>query len=206
MGDTRPTRFGWTGDHNMPWQELSVVDQREEFVKLALNAPNRAEVCRRFGISRAKGYKWLKRYAEGGAAALADQSRRPHRSPERTDAATEAEVLRIRAENNNAWGGRKIARVMGNGGWAKVPRPSTITEILRRHGKLEEHSQEHPGAFIRFEKAAPNELWQMDFKGHFATAHERCHPLTVLDDHSRYALGIEACANEQDGTVRGRLS
>ena len=47
----------------MPWKDLSVIEQREEFVKLAL-APgaNKSEVCRRFSISREKGYKWLKRY------------------------------------------------------------------------------------------------------------------------------------------------
>jgi hypothetical protein len=84
--------------------------------------------------------------------------------------------------------------------------PGTITEILRRHGKLEDHKSEHPGPFQRFERAHPNELWQMDFKGHFPMACGRCHPLTVLDDHSRYSLGIEACKNEQDVTVRDRLT
>ena len=58
---------------------------------------------------------------------------------------------------------------------------------------------QHPGPYRRFERAAPNELWQMDFKGHFAAGRGRCHPLTVLDDHSRYSLGLEACGNEQDG-------
>jgi len=57
----------------------------------------------------------------------------------------------------------------------------------------------------RFEHPAPNDLWQMDFKGHFAMVAGRCHPLTVLDDHSRYALEIGACANEQGETVRERL-
>jgi hypothetical protein len=45
----------------------------------------------------------------------------------------------------------------------------------------------------------------MDFKGDFATGRGRCHPLTVIDDHSRYALGIEACVTQQDGPTRERL-
>ncbi len=45
----------------------------------------------------------------------------------------------------------------------------------------------------------------MDFKGHVAMGQGRCHPLTVLDDHSRYALEIGACADEQGLTVRARL-
>jgi transposase InsO family protein len=182
------------------------MDQREEFVKLAL-APgaNMRELCRRFRISRSNGYKWLRRYSAQGRVGLYDRSRRPLHSPSRTPQDVEAEVLRIRKESNNVWGGRKIERVMQNSGQAQVPAPSTITEILRRHGKLEEHAHEHPGPYQRFERAAPNELWQMDFKGHFAMAQGRCHPLTVLDDHSRYSLTISACSNEQDSTVRARL-
>ena len=97
----------------MPWRELSVMDQREAFVRLAM-APGTtvSELCRRFRISRANGYKWLARYRQDGRAGLADRSRQPLRSPTRTAVPVEAEVLRIRAESNNAWGGRKIARVM----------------------------------------------------------------------------------------------
>jgi len=190
----------------MPWRELSVMDQREDFVKLAsFVGANKSELCRRFGISRSKGHKWLKRYTAQGRAGLGDQSRRPLRSPSRTSEIVEAEVLRIRANSNNAWGGRKIAKVMRRDGGTVVPSPSTITAILRRHGKLTQWASEHPGPHQRFERAQPNELWQMDFKGHFPIGRGRCHPLTVLDDHSRYALGIEACGNEQDMTARERL-
>ena len=92
----------------------------------------------------------------------------------------------MRAQSNNVWGGRKIARVLTNrapanadpagAGLAKIPAISTITEILRRNGKLEARAHEHPGPFQRFERERPNALWQMDFKGHFATAQGRCHP------------------------------
>jgi transposase InsO family protein len=183
------------------------MDEREEFVKLALSAgANVSDLCRRFGVSRSNGRKWLARYREQGRAGLCERSRRPRRSPLRTEPATEAEVLRIREESNNAWGGRKIAKVMERTSSGRVPSASTITEILRRHGKLQEHEHEHPGPFKRFEKEQPNELWQMDFKGHFALAEGRCHPLTVLDDHSRYALGLQACRDQQDTTVRQRLT
>ena len=60
--------------------------------------------------------------------------------------------------------------------------------------------------FERFARAAPNELWQMDYKGHFATAAGRCHPLTVVDDHSRYAVGLRACGDERAGTVQAELT
>jgi transposase InsO family protein len=191
----------------MPWRELSVKNLREEFVRLALaQGANRAELCRRFGISRSNGYKWIERYVLEGRAGLAERPRRPQRSPGRTSTAVEAQVLRVRADSNNAWGGRKIAAVLRREGMQPAVAASTITEILRRHGKLEQRAREHPGQYRRFERATPNELWQMDFKGHFAVARGRCHPLTVIDDHSRYALAVEACGDEQDMTVRGRLT
>jgi len=190
----------------MPWRELTVIDQREEFAKLAL-APgeNLSELCRRFGVSRSNGHKWLRRYLKEGREGLADRSRRPHRSPTQTAAIVEARVLRIRDESNNAWGGRKIAHVMKREGASMVPAMSTITEILRRHGKLEQRANEHPGPCQRFERAQPNELWQMDFKGDFALSRGRCHPLTVIDDHSRYALCAQASGNQQDAATRQHL-
>src|SRR6185312_194066 len=68
-------------------------------------------------------------------------------------------------------------------------------------------SQRAPAATGRFEYPAPNLVWQMDFKGHFAVRHgRRCHPLTVIDDHSRYALCLAACANQQSETVERWLT
>jgi transposase InsO family protein len=58
----------------------------------------------------------------------------------------------------------------------------------------------------RFEQAAPNRLWQMDFKGHFAMAHGRCHPLTAVDDHSRFVVCLPACGDEQGATVQAALT
>jgi transposase InsO family protein len=192
----------------MPWRELTVIDQREEFVKLALMpGANLSELCRRFGIARSNGHKWVGRYLAEGREGLADRSRRPRHSPGRTEAAVEAEVLRIREESNNAWGGRKIAHVMEREGAASVPSISTITAILGRHGRLGQRASEHPGPYQRFERAQPNELWQMDYKGDFALSRgQRCHPLTVIDDHSRYALCAQACDNEQDHPTRDRLA
>ncbi len=191
----------------MVWRERSVMELREEFVSLAMSdGSNRRELCRRFGISAQTGYKWLGRYGSEGRDGLADRSRRPRTSPARVAPAVEAAVLVVRAESNQAWGGRKIRRRLQDLGHATVPSASTITEILRRHGKLDPAQAAGHAPWRRFERARANELWQMDFKGHFATATGRCHPLTVLDDHSRYALGLAACADERAVTVRDRLS
>lgn len=187
----------------MPWLEVSVMELRGEFVRLARQeGANVAALCRRFGISRKTGYKWLGR-ADGDAAALGDRPRRPRTSPRRTAAALETAVLAVRREHP-CWGGRKIARRLADLGETKVPAPSTVTAILRRHG-VALGQEGTPPAFQRFERQHPNELWQMDFKGHFALASGRCHPLTVLDDCSRFNLCLAACGDEQGATVQRHL-
>lgn len=189
----------------MPWNEVSAMSLRLEFVTLAsAEGANVRELCRRFRVSPKTGYKWLARHADGGPAALADRPRQPLASPARTAPAVERAVLELR-ERHPTWGGRKLRRRLLDLGGAGVPAASTITAILRRHGRLGGRAGE-PRDWVRFEREAPNELWQMDFKGHFALAGPgRCHPLTVLDDHSRYALAVAACGDERDATVRGHL-
>lgn len=191
----------------MPWQEATRMSLREEFVKLAKVAGvNRRELCRRFGISAKTGYKWLARYQDQGAAGLGERSRRPRHSPARTAPAVELAVVKWRAESGNCWGGRKISRLLSNQGMASPPAPSTVTGILRRHGLLSVPAAPRPLAVGRFERALPNELWQMDFKGDFALSAGRCYPLTVLDDHSRFALAVTACANQRHATVQQALA
>jgi transposase InsO family protein len=81
-----------------------------------------------------------------------------------------------------------------------------VTGILKRHGLIDtQRSCEHQ-PWQRYERPEPNDLWQMDFKGHFATGPQRCHPLTVLDDHSRYCITLQACTNERGVTVQQCLS
>ena len=190
----------------MPWKECSAVSERTEFVGLAqAESANVSELCRRFGISRKTGYKWLQRLAVGGPSGLADRSRRPLNSPGRTSEAMELWVLAVRAEHP-AWGGRKIRRVLLNDEHKGVPAASTITAILHRHGLIDKEESNKHRAWTRFEHDRPNDLWQMDFKGHFALDRGRCHPLTVLDDHSRYCVGLQACGNERGSTVRERLT
>jgi transposase InsO family protein len=188
----------------MPWQETSVMVLRQEFVTLAQQeGASMAELCRRYGISRKTGYKWLGR-ARAGERGLTDRSRRPHTTPRRTDPATEAAVMRLR-ETHPAWGGRKLQHALAREGMLQPPAPSTITAILRRHDRLA--PPERPvHAYQRFEAAAPNDLWQLDFMGQPDLPTGKVHPLTLLDDHSRFALLVAACAHQQADVVRELLT
>jgi transposase InsO family protein len=187
----------------MPWRTVSVMDQRREFVRLVMQeGVNKRELCRRFGISPDTGYRWLARHLTGDAE-LADRSRRPYSSPWRCTAVIEAGVLALR-DAHPAWGARKIAWCLEREG-TQPPAVSTVHEILRRHGRVQPPVGGAP-ASQRFEKEAPNLLWQMDFKGWMRLANQaQCHPLTIVDDHSRFAVCLAACANEQGTTVQGQL-
>jgi transposase InsO family protein len=190
----------------MPWKEVSAMSLRGEFVLLAsAEGADMSALCRRFGVSRKTGYKWLARAGAEGVSALADRSRRPHHSPRHTSPSLERRIVAARRAHP-AWGGRKIRAWLIARGGRVLPAPSTITDILRRHELLDAERRAQQTPPQRFERAHPNELWQMDFKGHFAIDTGRCHPLGVLDDHSRYNICLKACANERRGTVKAALT
>jgi transposase InsO family protein len=199
---------------------------REEFVSFA-SAPdaNVAALCRRFGVSRKTGYKWLARHHAGGgaAAALADRSRRPLTSPSRTDDDVQRLVVSLRGEHP-AWGARKLRRRLEDLGHGGLPARSTVNGILARHGLIDPLESAKHAPLQRFERQRPNELWQVDFKGHFAVGGKeggskgrggseaksggsgRCHPLTALDDCSRFSVLLRACGDERLETVRVALA
>lgn len=190
----------------MAWREESIVEQRLEFVTLArVEGANIAELCRRFQVSRQTGYRWLARHVQGDRSTLEDRSSRPASSPRKTSDEIENAVVALR-DKHPAWGGRKLRVRLLALGHEDVPAPSTITEVLRRHGRLGAAGVPVSRPHRRFERARPNELWQMDFKGHVPMhVGGRCHPLTILDDHSRFAIGLRACVNEREEVVREEL-
>lgn len=190
----------------MPWMERKVQDERQEFVRLAmLPSANISQLCVRFGVSRPTGYKWLARYDPRQAdSGLSDRSSRPRESPNKTSAAVELKVAELRAQQP-AWGARKIARLLHTEHGLSVA-VSTVNAILQRQGLITAQASEAAKPWQRFERGAPNELWQIDFKGDFALEQGRCHALTVLDDHSRYGLVLKAMQQQTRPLVQLALA
>lgn len=181
---------------------------RKEFVKLASQKTvNFAELCRRFGISRKTGYKWIGRYESSGESGLEDRSRRPLTAEPRLVASVEDTITGLRVKNP-AWGARKLRKLLENSGVSPLPAHSTITEVLRRNGLIDTKAADHQGgkAWQRFEHPAPNCLWQMDFKGSVDTFEGKCHPLTLLDDHSRFNVCLKAESDQKTETVQTNLT
>lgn len=193
----------------MPWKEVSAMSLKEEFVTLAnQEGANIRHLCRAFGISPKTAYKWLSRFHQQGPDGLAEHSRRPITSPTRTPTDVQTLVLQER-DKHPAWGGRKLHAVLTlQYPQLNIPHPNTITDILRRHNRLQGPLTPPHNSYQwrRFEHPSPNDLWQMDFKGQFSTTRQGyCYPLTVLDDHSRFSLGVRACPDQRRPTVQSQL-
>lgn len=190
----------------MGWSEVSIMSMRREFVKLARQeGANVRELCRRYGISPTTGYKWIDRGVEERET-YQDRSRRPLRSPNRTEEAIEQLILAIRDEHP-VWNARKIRHLLRRQLRAEqhLPAASTVGQILKRNGRISDAASASAHVWHRFEHDTPNDLSQIDFKGHFETGQGRCYPLTMLDDHSRYSQILKACTNERTETVKPHL-
>lgn len=200
----------------MPWKpEATTMELKAEFVQMAdQHTVNMSRLCRRFGISRPTGYKWLRRYQKHGLDGLHERSRCPKNSPNKTPESIEELVVAAR-RRDPGWGGRKLHRHLTNqaedGDLSirpdQVPAASTITRILDRHGMLAEPSHaSRRGSWTRFERDKPNELWQLDFKGEFRLDNQAyCYPLTLVDDYSRFSLAVAACSDQKRSTVQSQL-
>jgi transposase InsO family protein len=115
-----------------------------------------ATVAEQLGISRATGYKWVRRYRADGLAGIEDRSSRPHRSPRRSSAEVTAAIIRARARRR--YGPARLAPLTGH------PR-STIYGILRRAGLNRLHDSDRvTGAPLRYVACHPGALVHQDHK------------------------------------------
>jgi putative transposase len=183
----------------MGWTETCAVEERMRFVvAVQEHEESFAAVCRRFGVSRRVGYKWLARFETEGAAGLLDRSRAPLHQPQRIADGIAERCLEVRREHPT-WGPLKVRafleRKFGRTAW---PAASTIGELFDREGltvrrKLRRRSPPSSAPFADCE--APNDTWCIDFKGWFLTGDgKKCEPLTITDAHSRYLLRCQALA------------
>ena len=184
----------------MSWGGKSVRDRRVEFVIRASRGESLRALCREYGISRPTGYLWLRRFQQAGVAGMEERSHRPHCSPGQTKTVLEERIEQLRRQRPD-WGARKLQVLLAREG-IELP-VVTIHRVLLRRGLVlnPQGRRQAPG---RFEREQPNQLWQMDFKGQReAAAH--IGPLSVLDDHSRYLVGLEQIGNTRGVAVRERL-
>lgn len=183
------------------------MSQRQRLIEhLLLPDVNVSEVCSLFKISRKTAYKWLSRYREGGLLSLSNQSKEPHSQPNKVSDDLEKRIVLLHHEHPY-WGPRKLRDYLVHvQNRSDVPSHTTFARILKRHRCEVITSNKSEPARIRFEREQPNDLWQMDFKGSFMTGNQRCYPLTILDDCSRFSISLIACENETSQVVKSHLT
>ncbi len=181
----------------MPWSVTSPVDERARFVLEALEGwSSVSQLCETYGISRRIGYKWLRRYEQGGLRALEDRSRARKAQAAATPPPVVGEIVALR-QQHPTWGPRKLRKRLSQlSPQVAWPAPSTIGEILRKEGLTQPRRRRRPLGLWRTprtEADGPNRVWTADYKGEFRLGCGRlCYPLTVVDAHSRYLLACRA--------------
>lgn len=183
----------------MAWSETCPMEERARFVLEALEGWNSmSELCRRYGVSRRVGYKWLDRYQRGGTLrSLEDRRRVPKRQARETPPEMVAEIVNLRRERPT-WGPKKLrARLEQLKPEVPWPAASTMGEILRREGLIQgrKRRKRPQGAWASTRTPAdePNRVWTADFKGEFRLGNALlCYPLTIVDLHTRYLLACQA--------------
>jgi putative transposase len=181
----------------MPWRETEPMNERVQFIATYLSdVYSMTELCKRFGIRRNTGYKWVRRYTAEGLVGLQEKPRAPHRCPHRMSQEAETALLETKRAHPH-WGPRKILPYLARRRPAlALPAPSTAGELFRRaglsHARKHRRGHRHPGA-IPLQAEVPNAVWTADFKGQFRTSDGLyCYPLTVADAYSRFLLSCAA--------------
>ncbi len=194
----------------MSWMETSTMEQRFEFVlEYESGDFSMAGLCRRHGISRVCGYKWVSRYREEGLAGLEDRSCRPHHCPHVVDETTSDAILSLRRRHPH-WGPRKLLVKLEETCPARSwPSSSTIGELLSRNGLAvprRRRPRATPSAQPFSHAVCSNDEWAVDFKGWFLTGDGiRCDPLTLQDSTSRFLLRCQSVAHLGYEDARGVL-
>ena len=171
------------------------IHSREQLAKKVLQGElSLNSAAAEFKLSRQSAAKWVRRFREGGTAALCDRTSRPHRSPRRTSPEKAAFVEQLRRQR---WTGVRIAQA------SSISR-ATVSRILTRLKLNTARSLEPIIPVIRYEHPAPGDLLHIDIKklarivkpGHRLTGNPQDETrgagweflYVAIDDHSRIAF------------------
>lgn len=164
-------------------------------------------LCGEYGIQPKTGYKWQRRFLEEGAAGLSDRSRRPGSHAAALKEGVICEIVRLKQAHLN-WGPRKLREVYARQHpTRKLPSESSFKRVLQKAGLVQKRRRRpsHQSGRLqsRVTSQSPNHIWTVDFKGWWYTREgERCEPLTVRDDFSRYVLCVCVPGNARTETVQ----
>ena len=192
----------------MPWIEVTKMEEKKAFILSAFDRnENFSQLCKEFGISTKTGYKWKERFKKNG---LAEESRRPKKHSQQLSEQVVCKIVRIK-QAKPRWGAPKIRIVYGRENPdSYLPSAATFERVLRRSGltKPRRRVRRRAGERLqnRVEAIRANHVWTVDFKGWWYTPHgEKCEPITVRDQYSRYILSIQILEKGDISCVKAAL-
>ena len=194
----------------MTWKRVEPMEERCRFVLLASEpVASISQLCKEFGVSRKTGYKWLERFEQEGLRGLEERSRRPLSCPRQISGEIVCEIVSIR-QSHPRWGGVTIEEILRRRyGGEGIPRARTIDRVLNRCGLIK--ARKHGRRCVLsgedvIEPKGPNDVWTVDLKGWWQTQDgNRCVPLTIRDEHTRYILDLAALENADTEAVQRRF-
>ncbi len=165
-----------------------MVEQRYRAVLEVVSGTPVVEVAERYGVVRQTVHRWMARYRAEGLDGLADRSHAPRRHPWRIRAELEALICELRRAHRR-WGPRRLVFEMGRRGYPGLSR-SAVYRVLVRDGLIEPvPRRRRRDQYIRWERPAPMQLWQLDVTASlFLASGRECKVITGIDDHSRYCV------------------
>ena len=190
----------------MPWMNQEPMDLRIEFAMKAMRTDNFRGLCAEYGISAKTGYKWYRRFLEQGIGGMEERSRRPQGHADQLSEEVVCEIIRFKQAHRH-WGPKKI-RALYLRKHGQAASESSFKRVLERAGLTRPRRQrqrcEAAGRLWSGKRGqAPNEVWTVDLKGWWYDVQgQRCEPLTVRDEHSRYLLELRRIPDARTQTVR----
>jgi transposase InsO family protein len=181
----------------MPWKETNVMDQKIEFVFKSLTQEYTfTDLCKQYAITPKTGYKWQAKFLKDGIKGLNETSRTPHNNKNQISENIVCDLVRIKTLKKS-WGPKKIRKVYELAHQnQKIPSLSTVERILKKAGLVTRKKRRKQREVNRIQNRStplsPNDVWTVDFKGWWYTPFkEKCEPLTVCDEFSKYILSIK---------------
>ena len=161
-------------------------DIRKEFFKLRVKHHSYNQ-CKKiiqaqlgYKVTLRTLYRWNKKLNEGNWD-LCDKSKRPKTIHTKITKTTEEKIVKIR--NKTGWGQERIADYVDVSHWS-------VNKILNKHNLTSPSQRKKKrNKYVRFEREHPNTMWQID---HSDQKVKDKWLISVIDDHSRYSLGLFA--------------
>jgi len=195
----------------MPWKETSVMDQKKKFIWETFDKSKTfTEICTKYGITTKTGYKWKKKFEQGGWQGLEEESRQPKSNARSVPEEVILELIRLK-HKKPTWGSFKISNLYAkNHPHRKPPALSTIDRLFEKAGlsRKKKRRRHVPSERIqnRFKPTKPNDLWTVDFKGWWYTHNkEKVNPLTIRDEYSKMILSIKVVEKGDIASVKAEF-